>query len=179
MGISLCVCLYWCICMCVGSGAMNPVVKSHMFVQSEKGGYEYCWFCYRLIRVWMAKWWRVCCHWKHCANFCIWLLWVVCQCLRKELQWGKCWFLYVVFVGVTGDCGCRSRLFLWGVVGMRGQVECVLVYWVVPVGCGPLRWSCCIEVLGNRWYLLYRWLDVEGGSEVVSCRRLVFYKVLY
>ena len=36
-----------------------------------------------------------------------------CPCLRKELQWGECGFLPVVFVGVTGDCGYGSRLFLF------------------------------------------------------------------
>ena len=57
--------------VCVGSGARYPVVRSHMFVQSEQGGYEYCWIWYRLIRVWIVKWWRVWCHWQHCANFCV------------------------------------------------------------------------------------------------------------
>ena len=58
-------------CVCVCSGARNPAMKSHMFVQSEQGGDEYCWIRYRLIKVWMVKWWRVWCHWKHCANFCV------------------------------------------------------------------------------------------------------------
>ena len=51
----------------------------------HKVGYEYCWIWYRLIKVWMAKWWRVWCHWQQCANFCVWWLWVVCPCLRKGL----------------------------------------------------------------------------------------------
>ena len=29
--------------VCGGSGTRNPAVRSHMFVQSEQGGYEYCW----------------------------------------------------------------------------------------------------------------------------------------
>ena len=44
---------YVCIgvCGCVGSGARTPAVRSHMFEQSEQGGYEYCWIWYRLTRV--------------------------------------------------------------------------------------------------------------------------------
>ena len=30
---------------------VGSVVRNHMFVQSEQGGYEYCWIRYRLIRV--------------------------------------------------------------------------------------------------------------------------------
>ena len=30
-------------------------LRSHMFVQSEQGGYEYCWIWYRLVKLWMAK----------------------------------------------------------------------------------------------------------------------------
>ena len=66
-------------------GARSLAVRSHMFVQSEQGRYEYCWIWYRLIKVWMAKWWRVWCRWQQCANFCVWWLWVVCPCLKKEL----------------------------------------------------------------------------------------------
>ena len=51
MGISLWVCLYWGMWVCVGSGAMNLAVRSHMFAQSEQGVYEYCWIWYRLIKV--------------------------------------------------------------------------------------------------------------------------------
>ena len=43
--------------------------------------------------------------------------------------------------------------------------------------CGLLKW-CCIEVLVNKFYLLYSWMG-EGGSEVVSCSWLVFYRVLF
>ena len=32
----------------VGIGARNPAMRSHMFVQSEQGGYQYCWIWYRL-----------------------------------------------------------------------------------------------------------------------------------
>ena len=51
MGVSLWVCLYWGMWVCVGSGAMNLAVRSHMFAQSEQVGYEYCWIWYRLIKV--------------------------------------------------------------------------------------------------------------------------------
>ena len=112
MGMSLWVWLYWCMWVRVDSGSRSLVVRSHMFVQSEHGGYEYCWIWYRLIRVRMAKWWRLWCCLQQCANFCAWWLSVVCICLRKEL-WGECWFLYAVSVGITGNCGCRSRLFLY------------------------------------------------------------------
>ena len=61
--------------------------------------------------------------------------------------------------------------------GMREQVKCVLGCWVFPVGYGPLRWSYCIEMLVNKWYLFYSWMDGESGSEIVSCSRLVFYRV--
>ena len=30
---------------------------------------------------------------------------------EKGLLWGECWFLYVVFVGATGNFGCGSKLF--------------------------------------------------------------------
>ena len=53
------VCPYWCIWVRVGSGSRSLAVSNHMFVQSEQGGYEYCWIWFRLIKVWMAKWWRV------------------------------------------------------------------------------------------------------------------------
>ena len=86
-------------------------VRSHMFVTNEQGGYEYCRIWYRLINVWMAKWWRVWYDRQLCANFCVWWLWVVCQCLSEELQRVECWFLYMVFIGITGNCGCGSRLF--------------------------------------------------------------------
>ena len=85
MGISLWVCPYWRMWVHVGSGARSLAVRSHIFVQSEQGGYEYCWIWYRLIKVWMAKWCRVWCRWQQCANFCVWWLWVVCPCLRTEL----------------------------------------------------------------------------------------------
>ena len=32
----------------VGIGARNPAMRGHMFVQSEQGGYQYCWIWYRL-----------------------------------------------------------------------------------------------------------------------------------
>ena len=34
--ISLWVCLYWCMWVCVGSGARNPAVRSCMLLQSEQ-----------------------------------------------------------------------------------------------------------------------------------------------
>ena len=37
--------------------------EAHIFVQSEQGGYEYCWIWCRLIKVWMTKSWRVWCRW--------------------------------------------------------------------------------------------------------------------
>ena len=40
-------------------------------MQSEQGGYEYCWIWYRLIRVWMAKWWRVVSLATFCQFLCI------------------------------------------------------------------------------------------------------------
>ena len=49
-------CGYVCIGVCVGNSVMNPVARSHMFVQSGQDGYECCWTWYRLVRVWMAKW---------------------------------------------------------------------------------------------------------------------------
>ena len=103
---------YWCMWVRLGGGSRSFAVSNHMSVQSEQGGYEYCCIWCRLIKVWMAKWWRVWCRWQQCANFCVWWLWVVWPCLRMELWWGECWFLYVVFVGITGNCGCGSRLFL-------------------------------------------------------------------
>ena len=30
---------------------------------------------------------------------------------EKGVSMGECWFLPVVLVGITGDCGCGSRLF--------------------------------------------------------------------
>ena len=133
----------------VYSGARSLALRSHMFVQSEQGSYEYYWIWYRPIKVWMTKWWRVWCRWQQCANFCVRWLWVV--------------FPY---------------FYWWGAVGTRGQVACVLGCWVLSVEYGPPRWSCCIEVPGNRWCLLYSWVDGENGSGVVSCSRLVFYRVL-
>ena len=52
----------WCMWVSVGSGIRSPAAKSRRFVQSEQGSYECCWIWCRLIRVWMAKWWRVWCH---------------------------------------------------------------------------------------------------------------------
>ena len=69
MGISLWVCPYWCMWVHVGGGARSLTVRSHIFVQSEQGSYEYCWILFRLIKVWMAKWWRVWCRWQQFANF--------------------------------------------------------------------------------------------------------------
>ena len=51
--------VYIDVCVCVGSSVRNPAVRSQMFMQSKQGGYEYCWIWYRLIGIWMAKWWRV------------------------------------------------------------------------------------------------------------------------
>ena len=51
--------VYWCMRVCVGSSIRDPAVRSHMFVQSVQGGCECCWTWYSLIRIWMAKWWRV------------------------------------------------------------------------------------------------------------------------
>ena len=55
MGISLSVCLYCCMWVCVGSSVSNPAMKSHLFVQSGQDGSECCWTWYRLIRVRMIK----------------------------------------------------------------------------------------------------------------------------
>ena len=66
--------VYACVCVCVGSSARNPTLRSHMFAQKEKGGSEYYWIWCRLKRVWMTKWWRVWCHWQHCANSYVQLL---------------------------------------------------------------------------------------------------------
>ena len=55
----------------MGSSARNPAGKSHIFVQSEQGGYEYCWIWYRLIRVWMAKCLRVVSLATLCQFLCI------------------------------------------------------------------------------------------------------------
>ena len=79
------VCPYLCMWVHVGSGSRSLAVRHHILVLSEQGGYEYCWIWCKLIKVWMAKWWRVWCRWQQCANFCVWWLWVVCPCLRKEL----------------------------------------------------------------------------------------------
>ena len=75
-GVTIVVILPWVydcgyVCICVGSGARSLVVRCHMFVQREQGGYECCWIWYRLIKVWIAKWWRVWCHRQRCANFCV------------------------------------------------------------------------------------------------------------
>ena len=51
-----------CVWVCEGSGVRSPAMRSHMFLQSEQGSYECCWIWCRLIRVWMARWWRVWCH---------------------------------------------------------------------------------------------------------------------
>ena len=32
----------------VDSGSRSLAVRNHMFVQSEQGGYEYCWIWYKL-----------------------------------------------------------------------------------------------------------------------------------
>ena len=65
------ICPYLCMWVRMGSGSRSFAVRHHMFVQSEQGGYEYCWIWCRLIKVWMARWWRVWCCWQQCANFCV------------------------------------------------------------------------------------------------------------
>ena len=48
------------------------------------------------------------------ATMCQFLCTMAVNCLpmsKKGVLWGECWFLYVVFVGATGNCGCGSRLF--------------------------------------------------------------------
>ena len=52
----------------------------------------------------------------------------------------------------------------WDVVDMHEPVEHVLGCWVLPAGWGIPRWSCSIEVLGNKWYLLYSWVDGDSGA---------------
>ena len=54
----------------MGSGSRNLAVMHHMFGQSKQDGYEYFWIWCKLIKVWMAKWWRVWCLWQQCANLC-------------------------------------------------------------------------------------------------------------
>ena len=54
-----------------GSSFRCLAVRHHMFVQSEQGGYEYCWIWCRLIKTWMARWWRVWRRWQQCASFCV------------------------------------------------------------------------------------------------------------
>ena len=116
--------------------------------------------------------------------WCHWQLNIVAVSIlpmsEKGVTMGECVFLSVVFVGITSYCGCGSRLlcFWWGAVDIFKPAECVLGCWVLPTGCGLLRWSCCIKVLGNKLYLLYSWVDVKSRSEIVSCGRLVFYIVL-
>ena len=79
------VCPYWCMWVRMGSGSRSFALRHHMFVQSEQGGYEYCWIWCRLTKVWMAILWRVWCRWQQFPNFCVWWLWVACPCLRKGL----------------------------------------------------------------------------------------------
>ena len=46
MGVSLWVCLYWCMRAGVGSSVRNPAVRSHIFMQTRQDGCEYCWTWY-------------------------------------------------------------------------------------------------------------------------------------
>ena len=48
------------------------------------------------------------------ATMCQFLCMMAVSCLpmsEKGVIMGECWFLYVVFIGITGNCGCGSWLF--------------------------------------------------------------------
>ena len=51
------------------------------------------------------------------GTMCQFLCIMVVSCLPMSekgviIELEECWSLYVVFVGITGNCGCGSRLFL-------------------------------------------------------------------
>ena len=83
--ISVSVCLCGCITVYVNCSIKNLADMSHMFVQSEQGGCEYCWILYKKIEVWMARWLKAWHHRQLCSSACGWLLQIICPCLEKEL----------------------------------------------------------------------------------------------
>ena len=50
VGVSLWVCLYWCMWVYMVSIVRNPAARSHMLVQTGHDGCGSCWIWYRLIR---------------------------------------------------------------------------------------------------------------------------------
>ena len=99
---------------------------------------------------------------------------MICPCLRKD------WHMWCQFrKQITAS---KDEEFLhfwwWGLVHRHGSGKCLCDYWVLFVGCDLWRESCCIEVLVNKWYLLYRWVGNGSESKLVSYNHWSFCKVL-